>query len=243
MKTLVTGAGGAVGSAIAMHLLAKGEEVIVHDVNRDSLDRLYEGSGVFKMSGDLADNAVQEALAATWAESGIDGVVAAHGIDGSAALAGLDRNFFRKVMRVNALSVFSLFRLALPALERSNGVFVAVASQAGLHAEANNVAYCAAKYGVVGWGRAMAELLRGRKVSVRVLCPGCVKSPLLFSAQKKFAQETGLPESAFLEKRLAGIPANRFAEPAEIAEATSFLLEKDKLRPVVFAPTGGETLL
>lgn len=243
MKILVTGAAGAIGSEIALNLLAKRHELIVHDVNREALDRLYGGSGVVKTSGDLANRPVQEALASTWMESGIDGVVAAHGIDGSSSLAGLDGDFFQKVVRINALSVFSLFRLVLPALERSNGVFVAVASQAGLRAEANNVAYCASKYAVVGWGRAMAELVRDRNVAVRILCPGCVKTPLLFSAQKRFAHETGLPERAFLEKRLAGIPEGRFAETAEIAEATSFLLQKKKPRPVVFAPTGGETLL
>ena len=118
---------------------------------------------------------------------------------------------------------------------------MAIASQAGLQAEANNAAYCAAKFAIVGWVRALAPALATEGVALRALCPGCTKSPLLYGAQARFAAAHGIPLERFLEQRIAGIPVGRFAEVEETAAAALYLADKGE-RPVILAATGGEVL-
>lgn len=240
MKALVTGAGGAIGAGVVRQLVDQGFEVIAQDLREEALAAVA-GAAVTTVAGDLLDAADRERLATAWGEGELDRVIAAHGVDGSAALSDLDPAFVRRVMEVNAGSVPPLLHLVLPALRRSGGTFVVVASQAGLQGEANNAAYCAAKFALVGWVTALAPGMAAEGVAIRALCPGCTKSPLLFAAQERFAAARGVPAAEFTAERMAAIPAGRFAEVEETAAAAVFLAERGA-RPVVFAPTGGEVL-
>jgi NAD(P)-dependent dehydrogenase (short-subunit alcohol dehydrogenase family) len=235
----VTGARGAIGAGIVRQLAARGDLVIAHDVRGEEQ---ADTGGVTVVVGDLlaADDRAQ--LARVWGDGPLDAVIAAHGIDGSGAISDLAPSFVERVLSVNAATVPALLHLTLPALRLARGTFVVIASQAGLSAEANNAAYCAAKFAVVGWVRALAPTLRAEEgVTLRALCPGCTKSPLLFGAQARFAAARGVELAAFLRERMAAIPVGRFAEVEETAAAALYLAGPGE-RPVVFAATGGEVL-
>jgi len=241
MRVLVTGAAGAIGAEIVRKLAARGDQIIAHDL-RDEEQAGRADARVMKVRGNLLDEGDRAQLAHALLTEPLDAVIAAHGIDGSGALAGLDPSFVERVLSVNAVTIPALLRLTLPALRLARGTFVVIASQAGLSAEANNAAYCAAKFAVVGWVRALAPTIqRAEGVALRALCPGCTKSPLLFGAQARFAAARGVEFAAFLQERMAGIPVGRFAEVEETAAAALYLADKS-VRPVVFAPTGGEVL-
>lgn len=238
MSVLVTGAGGTIGGAIVRRLVEDGHRVLAHDLRPPEAPAGADGA-VTPLAGDLTSRGARDAIARRVAEDRLDGVVAAHGIDGAAPLADLAPDLVRRVLTVNAATVIELHRVTRSALRAAGGVFVAVSSQAGLRGEADNAAYCAAKFAVLGWARALQAA--DPQDRVRVLCPGCTASPLLFDAHRRFAQARGADPGAVLDARRRGIPLQRFAEPEETAAAAVFLLDPAP-RPSVLAYTGGEVL-
>jgi len=234
MTALVTGAAGAIGAAIVARLVEDGHDVVAHDLRPPQVDP--DGRGVTGISGDLSDSG---RLGDQISELGVtlDAVIAAHGVDGSAALADLDDAFVRRVLRVNAASIPSLLEAVRPHLRRP-AVFVTVGSQAGLVGEPDNAAYCASKFAVTGWALASSD----DDVTVRLLCPGCTESPLLYAAQERFAAAQGVPAETFIAERRARIPLQRFAAVRETAAAAVYLAAPDGPRPVLLAATGGEVV-
>jgi NAD(P)-dependent dehydrogenase (short-subunit alcohol dehydrogenase family) len=79
------------------------------------------------------------------------------------------------VVRVNLLATAAVIRAALPHLRRSNGRVVTVASTLGLRALPHATAYCASKFGVVGFTRALAAETAG-EVGVTLLIPGGMRT-------------------------------------------------------------------
>jgi NAD(P)-dependent dehydrogenase (short-subunit alcohol dehydrogenase family) len=122
---------------------------------------------------DLADGRAAEAAVGRLAElhGGIDAVVTAAGVDACGALADVPAERWERVVAVNLLGTVAVVRAALPWLERTGGRVVTVASTLGLRALPDATAYCASKFGVVGFSRALAVELAGR-VGVTTLVPG-----------------------------------------------------------------------
>ena len=137
------------------------------------IDRVAPADGVDHVQADLADRAATEAAVAHLAEQagGLDGVFTAAGIDSCGALGDVPAEDWERVVAVNLLGTARVVRAALPHLERSHGTVVTCASTLGIKAVADATAYCAAKFGVVGFTRALAAETAGR-VGVTLLVPG-----------------------------------------------------------------------
>lgn len=237
MTVLVTGAAGAIGRACAEKFLACDEPVIAQDLDASS----WSGTpGVTPLSGDLSDTAFLEQLNHKVRGGALRCVVAAHGIAGSATLADCEPAFVDRVLTVNMLTVPLLFGAVRDGLAASRGAFVAVASQAALVGEAGNTAYCAAKFALVGWIRAMAA--QEQQLTLHALCPGATDSPLLRAAQRSFAAAEGVAPGEYYQHRARQIAVGRYGRPQEIAAAAAYLSASVR-RPVVLAVTGGDVLL
>jgi NAD(P)-dependent dehydrogenase (short-subunit alcohol dehydrogenase family) len=241
MTALVTGAGGAIGAAIVHHLLDDGHHVIVQDLRAEALGQ-FSSDRVTVIAGDLLSDACAADLHAALDANPVDRVIAAHGVDGSGALAESGPAFVDKVISINADSIPMLLEIVRPTLSRTNGVLMVVDSQAGLIAERDNVAYCASKFAIVGWARTMRHLLAKEKITLRLFCPGCTETPLLYAAQKRFATAQGLDPQMFLDRRRSRIPVQRFATVEQTAAGACYLATPGVTRPAVFAATGGEVL-
>lgn len=236
MTVLVTGSAGAIGKACVERFLSDGHEVVAHA--RDAA--LWSGlRGVTPVSGDLLEDRCLERLARAVDGAELRAVVAAHGIAGSANVEDCHEDFVSRVLDVNFRTIPRLFRAVTPALERAGGAFIAVASQAALAGEAGNVAYCAAKFAVVGWVNAMAATATG--VSLPALCPGATNSKLLVAAQQRFAAAAGVSPGQYYRDRAKQISIGRYGEPEEIAGAAAYLAG-GLPRPRVLAVTGGDVL-
>jgi NAD(P)-dependent dehydrogenase (short-subunit alcohol dehydrogenase family) len=108
---------------------------------------------------------------------------------------------------------FFTARHALGLLTQSRGSIVNIASELGLQAIANNVAYVTAKHGVVAMTRAMAIELAPRGVRVNALCPGTMDTELM----QECARDSGDPDAYYANFRNYH-PLGRLASPGEIAQ-------------------------
>jgi len=233
----VTGAGGGIGGATVAALLARGAEVVAQDLRPVASD-----GGAALVTSDLTTPEGIEAVRQAVGGRPLDVVVAAHGVEGSGALATIAPERARRILHIDFLTVVRLFAAVRPNLERARGAFVVVASQAGLQGEANNGAYCAAKFALVGWARALAGDTAGSGIRVRALCPGCTDTELLRDALDGMARDEGVTLAEMTARRTAGIPVGRLAEPREIAATALFLAELGTAAPAVGPVTGGEVL-
>jgi len=235
---LVTGAGGAIGTAIVHAGRQRGYQVVAQDISDGVLEHL-PSDGVTRAVGDLT---TQDGIADVVAACGdrLDAVVAAHGVAGAGAFEELDDDTMWRAMRVNSASIPPLFMALLDLLVAARGSFVAIASQAALRGEPANSIYAASKWAVRGWVEGIAPAMAERGVNVRALCPGRTESPLLETTQREVAAAMGISYDSFLRDRFAEIPVGRFAKPEEMATVALYLADADPRRPTVLAATGGE---
>jgi NAD(P)-dependent dehydrogenase (short-subunit alcohol dehydrogenase family) len=163
---VVTGGSSGLGRAVAAAVARAGGTPVV-------LDLAAPGDGHDHEVVDLSDTAAAQDAVERVAErhGGIRGIVTAAGTDACGRLADVERETWERVIQVNLLGTAAVVRAALPHLEASQGRVVTVASTLGWRALSDATAYCASKFGVVGFTRAlMAEV--GDRVGVTLLLPG-----------------------------------------------------------------------
>jgi NAD(P)-dependent dehydrogenase (short-subunit alcohol dehydrogenase family) len=170
-RILVTGGASGLGAAIVEAAAGEGALPIV-------VDRQPAPAGV---PGVIADLSVREqaeaAVARAVSESGgLDAVVCAAGMDRCGELTEVPAEEWERVLRVNLLGTAAVVRAAVPHLLETHGRVVTVASTLGLRGAAGATAYCASKFGVIGFSRALAAELKGR-VGVTTLIPGGMDTP------------------------------------------------------------------
>lgn len=165
-RVVVTGGASGLGRAVAEAIAAAGGTPVVLD--RSPIPDGFEGEQVDLADGRAAEAAVRRAAEA---DSGLSAVVACAGTDACGPLTGVPAEQWERVVLVNLLGTAAVVRAALPALEASGGRVVTVASTLGVRALPDATAYCASKFGVVGFTRALAAEMAGR-VGVTLLVPG-----------------------------------------------------------------------
>lgn len=236
MRVVVTGAFGAVGSAVADGFLARGASVFA--VGRHVPERRVNDL-VTTVNVDVSKPDALRQLQAVLGDVRLDAVIAAHGVAGARDLHDVTAEFVHEVLTINAHSV----PLVYEALKRNlrGGSFVVVASQAGLVAEPGNVTYSAAKFAAVAWVKEMSRTARDG-VAIRVLCPGRIDSPMMRDAEAAIAGAAGISPVKRLMDIEDQIPVGRFATPGEIADVALYLAESGSARPTVLAVTGGDVL-
>jgi NAD(P)-dependent dehydrogenase (short-subunit alcohol dehydrogenase family) len=124
-----------------------------------------------------------------------------------------DESHWDRHLAIDLKACFFTIRSALPLLAASEGSVINIASELGLHAIANNVAYVAAKHGLVALTRALAIELAPRNVGLNAICPGTMDTELM----RECAADSGDPDQYYRGMR-AYHPLNRLASPEEIAE-------------------------
>jgi NAD(P)-dependent dehydrogenase (short-subunit alcohol dehydrogenase family) len=169
----VTGGASGLGAALVRAVAAAGGRPIILD-RQEPRDVVGDGGAPAEYRlVDLADRRATEAAVDEVAAlaGGLDAVVTAAGTDACGALAAVDAERWEHVIVVNLLGTAAVVRAALPHLAASHGKVVTVASTLGLRALPDATAYCASKFGVVGFTRALALELAGR-VGVTLVVPG-----------------------------------------------------------------------
>ena len=214
---LVTGGASGLGAAVAEAVREAGGTPVV-------LDRRPPAGGVDHEVVDLGDGrAAEQAVARVLQRHGrLDAVVTAAGVDRPGRLHQVDREAWEDVVRVNLLGTAAVVRAALPALLEVRGRVVTVASTLGLRALSDATAYCASKFGVVGFTRALAAETAGR-VGVTLLVPGGMQTGFFDDRDEQYRP----PADA------------RLNAPSDVAAAVLFALTQPpgcEVRELLVAP-------
>ena len=212
---IVTGGASGIGRAIADHLLEHKWRVCVVDLK--GARRAFPASkrGATVVEGDVGDEDVAKRAVAQSIDAfgRLDAVVSNAGILIRKPLRHLTLSEWRKVIDTNLTAAFLLARAAEPALRKSKGAFVTVASTRALMSEKDTESYSASKGGMVALSHALAISL-GPDVRVNCVSPGWINTTI----------EDG-KLSPLRKKDHAQHPAGRVGKPEDVAELIGFLLD------------------
>jgi NAD(P)-dependent dehydrogenase (short-subunit alcohol dehydrogenase family) len=167
---LITGGSSGLGAAVVAAVIKAGGRPYV-------IDRRPPSDGVPWVECDLADTRAAEDATRkiiTMA-GGLDGVVTAAGMDVPGALADIPAETWERIVMIDLFATAAVIRAAIPALKQSHGTAVTIASTLGVKAVGDATAYCAAKFGVVGFTRSLAAELAGQ-VGVTLIIPGGMRT-------------------------------------------------------------------
>jgi NAD(P)-dependent dehydrogenase (short-subunit alcohol dehydrogenase family) len=214
---IVTGGSSGLGAAVAAAVAQEGGTPVVLDVNPPA-------DGVAFERVDLSQpRAAEEAVRrAAEANGGLNAIVTAAGIDAVGDLGDVAADDWDRVIAVNLLGTAAVVRAALPYLERSRGRVVTVASTLGIRALPAATAYCASKFGVVGFTRALAAET-GDRIGVTLLLPGGMQTHFFDGRPDEFKPA----------------PDQHLNRPEDVARSVVFALRQPpgcELRELVVAP-------
>ena len=222
---LVTGAAAGTGEAIARRFADEGASVAICDIDEAGLDALSqslrdEGCEVLSRRVDVTDGpALERFVADAAAHFGrIDILVNNVGGGPFGNVEVIEAEGWRKTMAISLDSVYHACHAAVPHLKATRGSIVNIASIAGLRAEYDVPAYCAAKAGVLNLTRAMAWNLGPDGVRVNAVAPGATATPNMEWMWSKPDLRAAMEQA---------IPLRRWAEPSDIAGVVAFLASPD----------------
>lgn len=243
---LITGGGTGVGAAIAATLAEAGAAVTLAGRRegpiRDVAETLPKAQA---LTCDVTQEGSVAALfaAATDTFGPADIVIANAGAAESAPLGKTSLDAWNRMMAVNLTGAFLTAKAALtPMQEQERGRLIFIASTAGLKGYGYVAPYCAAKHGVIGLTRALAQEVARSAVTVNAICPGFTETPLLQNSIDTIVQKTGRSVEDARADLMKSNPQRRFIQPEEVA-ATALWLCSDPAGSVTgqaISVSGGE---
>ncbi len=211
---LITGATGGIGGAIARKMKDAGATVVVSGRNTKKMDTEF-GDEYIKIPCDLAaDGGAVELVMNTIEKCGkIDILINNAGITRDTLLMRMSDEQFDEVINTNLRSCFKMCRAAImPMMKNRFGRIINMASIIGTIGGPGQANYAASKGGMIAMTKSIAAEVASRGITANAIAPGFIKTPMT----------DVLPEE--LKKTyLAQIPAGRFGEPEDIANACVFL--------------------
>jgi (+)-trans-carveol dehydrogenase len=247
---LVTGAGRGQGRSHALRLAAEGADVIAVDIGAGRVETIsyelaseadldatvkeIEGMGrrAIKAVADVRSlSDLQAAVDTGLSELGKVDIVCANAGIGSWAVAWeMTEQQWKDMIDINLTGVFNATRAALPSMvERGEGgSIVLTSSTAGLRAYANTAHYTAAKHGVIGLMKVLAQEAGPYRIRVNAVCPTTVRTPLVINAStfELFAPHLENPTEDDVREPFEGLnilPGVAWIEPEDVSDAVLFL--------------------
>ncbi|MFD4368503.1 SDR family oxidoreductase [Rhodococcus sp. NPDC058521] len=200
---IVTGGARGLGAATVDAVRRAGGRPLV-------IDRVAPDSDVEHVIADLADSSAAERAVDELVEIAggrLDGVFTAAGIDSCGRLDTVPAKDWERVVHVNLLGTAAVVRAALPHLKKTHGRVVTCASTLGIKAVSDATAYCASKFGIVGFSRALAAETAG-ELGVTMLVPGGMTTSFFDDRDEQYKPP----------------PDAKLNDPADVAETVLFAL-------------------
>jgi 3-oxoacyl-[acyl-carrier protein] reductase len=216
-KALVTGATGGLGGAIARTLHAQGASVALSGTRTEALEALAGelGERVVIASCNLADKDSVEALVPAAEEKlgGLDILVNNAGVTRDNLFLRLKDEDWDAVIAINLTAAFRLSRAAVKSMMRRRyGRIISIGSVVGTAGNPGQGNYAASKAGLIGMSKALAAEVASRNITVNVVSPGFIESPMTQALNDK--QREGI---------LSDVPMGRLGSGADVAAAVAYL--------------------
>jgi acetoacetyl-CoA reductase len=218
---VVTGGTRGIGAAISVELKQKGMKVAANYAGNDERAREFsESTGIPVYKFDVSDfeqcrdgiKRICEDLGGT-----VEVLVNNAGITRDGTLQRMDPDSWQAVLDTNLGSCYNMCRLVIESMrENGYGRIVNVGSINGQAGQYGQVNYAAAKSGIHGFTKALAQEGAPKGITVNAIAPGYVDTDMV----------RAVPE-AVLEKIVAKIPVGRLGQAQDIARAVSFLVADD----------------
>ena len=213
---LVTGGTRGIGRAISERLARDGYRVAANYAGNDeAAAKCASDLGVKAYKWDVGDyDACARGIAQVTQDLGpIDVLVNNAGITRDATLHRMTREQWDDVIRVDLTSAFNLCRLTIESMrERNYGRIINISSINGQKGQVGQVNYSAAKAGLIGFTKALAQENAKKGITVNVICPGYIDTEMVAAVPAKV-----------LEGIIATIPVGRLGKAEEIAACVAFL--------------------
>jgi NAD(P)-dependent dehydrogenase (short-subunit alcohol dehydrogenase family) len=229
---VVTGAGQGIGAAIAKGLAAAGAHVVLNGRRAATLDAVCEeirgaGGSAESCAGDVTDPIhLDELMARAGGERGAFEILINNaGIAGpTAPLAEVSLDDWNETLAVNLTGVFLACKAALPYLGRvEHGKIVTIGSVTGKQPLMNRSPYAAAKLGVVGLTRTLAQEVGPSGISVNVISPWLVDGARLEDVISSMSKERGLTAEQLRAEMTEGTAFKRTVAESDVVGTTLFL--------------------
>jgi (+)-trans-carveol dehydrogenase len=247
---LITGAGRGQGRSHALRFAAEGADVIAVDIAADSVETISYalateeeldstvkeveamGRRAVKAVADVRSlSELQQAVDTGLSELGkVDIVCANAGIGSWAVSWEMTAQQWQDMIDINLTGVFNTARAALPSMvERGEGgSLVLTSSTAGLRAYQNTAHYTAAKHGVIGLMKVLAQEGGPHRIRVNAVCPTTVRTPLVIndSTFELFAPHLENPTEDDVREPFESLnilPGVAWIEPSDVSDAVVFL--------------------
>jgi len=214
---LVTGATGGLGAAIAKALHQQGATVALSGTRENVLNDLKEALGerAHVVPANLSDPEAVEALvpAAVEAMGGVDILVNNAGITRDNITMRMKDEEWAAVIDVNLTAAFRLARACMRGMmKKRSGRIIGITSIVGVTGNAGQANYAAAKAGMIGMTKSIAQELATRGITANCIAPGFIESPMTDALTDK--QKDGI---------LASVPAGKLGTADDIAAAAVYL--------------------
>jgi len=214
---LVTGASGGIGGAIAEALHQQGASVILAGRRQAPLDALKDklGERASVLVGDLTDPAAMTTLGEAAAAADI--LVNNAGITRDQLAMRMKDEDWQAVIDTNLGAAFRLTRALLKSMmKRRYGRIVNITSVVGVTGNPGQTNYAAAKAGLIGMSKALAQEVASRNITVNCVAPGFIETPMTDALDEK-------QRDAILTR----VPVGRLGQGSEIAAAVAYLASEE----------------
>ena len=220
-RALITGASGGIGIAIAKALHAQGAIVGLSGTREDALAKLAAEIGVraHVLPCNLSDAAATADLVprAETAMGGVDILVNNAGLNRDSLMLRMKDEDWQAVIDVDLTAAFRLSRAALKGMvKRRYGRVISITSIVGAIGNAGQANYAAAKAGLVGMTKALAQEMGTRGITANCIAPGYIDTAMTSALNE---EQRG--------KLADRIPLQRFGTPADVAAAAVYLASEE----------------
>lgn len=236
-QVLVTGGGGAIGSAICARFAEEGAHLLVADRNGEAARRVAREVGGEALVFDIADYA---AAASALRGRAVDVLVNNAGWDRFQNFVDSRPEEWQALLDINLRGPLNLHHLVVPGmLARSRGRVVNISSDAARVGSSGESVYAACKGGIISFSKTLAREVARKGVTVNVVCPGPTDTPIL----RGFLGEGEAGQKVY-DALVRAIPMKRVGQPGDIPGIVVFLAsdEASFITGQVISVSGGLTM-
>jgi acetoacetyl-CoA reductase len=216
----VTGGTRGIGRAISARLRAAGYKVAAgYAGNEVAANAAASELGLFVVKGNVSSFADCAAAVKTVEQElgSVDVLVNNAGITRDAVLHRMTEEQWNEVIHVNLASIFNMTRNVIEGMrERNYGRIINISSINGQKGQVGQTNYSAAKAGMIGFSKALAQENAKKGITVNTICPGYIDTEMVSAVPKNV-----------LDQIIAGIPVGRLGMADEIARCVAFLASED----------------